>query len=112
MANNINIKERVISLYPILAVNFVGTLGFSIVLPFLIFLVSRFGGNAVIYGITGATYSAFQLIGAPILGKWSDIYGRKKILLLSQLGTLISWFVFLIALYLPRHNLVNVDSSL
>ena len=78
MANNINVKERLISLYPILAVNFVGTLGFSIVLPFLIFLVTRFGGNAVIYGIMGATYSAFQLIGAPILGKWSDIYGRKK----------------------------------
>ncbi|MCZ6702079.1 MAG: MFS transporter [Ignavibacteria bacterium] len=112
MANNKNIKERVISLYPILAVNFVGTLGFSIVLPFLIFLVTRFGGNAVIYGIMGATYSAFQLIGAPILGKWSDIYGRKKILLLSQLGTLISWFIFLIALYLPRYNLMNMDSSL
>ena len=101
-----------VSLYPILAVNFVGTLGFSIVLPFLIFLVTKFGGNAVIYGIVGATYSASQLIGAPILGRWSDIYGRRKILLLSQLGTLVSWFIFLAALYLPLDEFVKVDSAL
>ena len=31
--------ERV-PIYPILAVNFVGTLGFSIILPFLVFLVT------------------------------------------------------------------------
>ncbi|UCH65947.1 MAG: MFS transporter [Ignavibacterium sp.] len=101
-----------VSLYPILAVNFVGTLGFSIVLPFLIFLVTRFGGNAVVYGIMGATYSAFQLVGAPILGRWSDIYGRRKILLLSQLGTLLSWFIFLAALYLPLDEFLKVDSAL
>jgi MFS transporter, DHA1 family, tetracycline resistance protein len=34
------------SLFPILLVNFVGTLGFSIVLPFLVFLVMKFGGDA------------------------------------------------------------------
>ena len=105
-------KASQVSLYPIFAVNFVGTLGFSIVLPFLIFLVTRLGGNAVIYGIVGATYSAFQFIGAPILGRWSDIYGRRKILLLSQLGTLVSWFIFLVALYLPLDELLKVDSAL
>ncbi len=66
------------SLLPILSVNFVGTLGFSIVLPFLVFLVIKWGGNALIYGLLGATYSAFQLIGAPILGRWSDRYGRRN----------------------------------
>ena len=99
------------SLYPILAVTFVGTLGFSIVLPFLVFLVTRLGGNAVIYGVVGATYSVFQLIGAPILGRWSDRVGRKKVLLLSQLGTLASWGIFLFALTLPVRSLVAVDSA-
>jgi MFS family permease len=101
-----------ISIYPILMVNFVGTLGFSIVLPFLVFLVTRYGGNAFIYGVMGATYSVFQLVGAPILGRWSDLYGRKRILLLSQLGTLFSWIIFLIALYLPQINILMVDSRL
>ena len=49
-----------VSLVPILSVNFVGSLGFSIVLPFLVFLVTRWGGNALIYGVMGATYSLFQ----------------------------------------------------
>ncbi len=93
--------KEVTQLYPILLVNFIGTLGFSIVLPFLVFLVRDFGGNAIIYGVLGATYSAFQLIGAPLLGKWSDVYGRKKVLLLSNAGTLVGWILFFIALLLP-----------
>lgn len=88
-----------------------GALGFSIVLPFLIFLVTRMGGNALVYGVMGATYSFFQLIGAPILGRWSDRFGRRRVLLLSQLGTLMSWGIFLAALYLPVTPLVAVDSS-
>ncbi len=104
--------KKAIPLYPILLVNFIGTLGFSIVLPFLVTLVLKFGGNAVVYGVMGATYSAFQLVGAPILGRWSDVYGRRRILLLSQAGTLASWVVFLAALYLPATALANVNSTM
>jgi DHA1 family tetracycline resistance protein-like MFS transporter len=98
------------SLFPILLVNFVGTLGFSIVLPFLVFVVMKFGGNAIVYGLLAATYPAFQLIGSPILGKWSDTYGRKKILLLSNVGTSIGWLLFLFALFLPS-NSFNIHIS-
>lgn len=89
--------SRMPSILPILSVNFVGTLGFSIVVPFMVFLVTDWGGNALVYGLIASTYSAFQLIGAPILGRWSDQIGRRKVLLVSQLGTLVSWIVFLIA---------------
>jgi MFS transporter, DHA1 family, tetracycline resistance protein len=99
-------------LFPLLLINFIGTLGFSIVLPFLVFLVKDFGGNAVIFGILYATYPAFQLIGAPILGRWSDNYGRKKILLLSNAGTLTGWIFFLVALFLPKENIFSVNSVL
>lgn len=101
-----------ISLLPILSVNFIGTLGFSIVLPFLVFLVNRLGGNAFIYGLASSMYPAFQLIGAPILGRWSDIYGRKRVLLLSQLGTLLSWIIFLGVLFLPVVSLFKIDSRI
>ena len=91
--------------------NFVGTLGFSIVVPFLVFLVTKWGGNALVYGLMGATYSAFQLVGAPILGRWSDRFGRRRILLLSQLGTLVSWLVFLFAFFVPVRIITDVDST-
>jgi MFS family permease len=99
-----------VSLFPILLVNFIGTLGYSIILPFLIILVIRFGGGELMYGIMGATYSFFQLIGAPILGNWSDRYGRKKILLLSQAGTFLAWVLFIIALLIPEIELINMNT--
>jgi len=103
-------SEKPTGLFPIFLVNFVGTLGFSIVLPFLVFLVMKFGGNSIVYGLLAATYPAFQLIGAPILGSWSDIYGRKKILLLSNAGTAIGWILFLFALILPFGQSFNINS--
>lgn len=99
------------TIFPILLVNFIGSMGFSIVLPFLIVLVIKMGGNELVYGVLGATYSFFQLIGAPILGRWSDKFGRRKILLLSQGGTLVAWMLFFIALILPNTILFEVDSS-
>src|SRR5215217_9397452 len=106
-----NINKQ-IPLYPLLLINFIGTLGFSIVLPFLVFLVIDFGGNAIVYGILAAMYPAFQLIGAPILGRWSDIYGRKKVLLISHGGTLVGWIIFLFAFFLPDENLFSINSLL
>lgn len=89
-----------------------GTLGFSIVMPFLVFLVTQFGGNAIIYGIIGAVYPFFQLFGAPILGKWSDIYGRKKILFLSQVGTIAGWLIFLASAVVPLTVLFSFHTAL
>jgi len=94
----------------VLLVHFIGTLGFSIVLPFLVFVVVRLGGNALVYGVVGAAYPALQMIGAPILGRWSDRRGRRRILLLSQAGTLLSWVLFVIALALPAVEIATVDS--
>lgn len=104
--------EKQTSIFPILLVNFTGTLGFSIVLPFLVFLVMDFGGNAIVFGILSAMYPTFQLIGAPVLGRWSDIYGRKKILIVSNVGTFVGWLLFLLSLFLPISKLFDVNFTL
>ena len=102
--------KQVPSIAPLLAVNFVGTLGFSIVTPFLVVLVTQWGGNAVVYGILAATYSFFQLFGAPVLGKMSDRIGRRRVLLLSQAGTLLSWVIFLFAFAAPGTVLLGLQN--
>ncbi|MDX1608852.1 MAG: MFS transporter [Halofilum sp. (in: g-proteobacteria)] len=86
---------------PILAIHFLGTLGFSLAIPFLVFIVTDLGGAAWTYGLLGATYSAFQFLGAPLLGRWSDRAGRRPVLVASQVGTLTAWLLFLVALSLP-----------
>ncbi|MGB9928358.1 MAG: MFS transporter [Methanosarcina sp.] len=100
------------ALFPLYLVTFISALSFGVIFTFLVYLVEDYGGNAVVYGILASTYSIFQLIGSFILGRWSDLYGRKKILLLSQIGTLISWIIFLIALFLPIIPLMQIKSDL
>ena len=100
-----------VPLGPVLLVNFIGTMGFTIVIPFLVFLVTRYGGDAFVYGLVAATYPFFQFLGSPVLGRWSDRYGRRRILLLSQAGTLVSWLVFAVALFLPPIDLFSVDNE-
>jgi len=102
--------NKQVSIFPLLLSNFIGTMGFSIVLPFLVFLVIDFGGNSLVYGILAAIYPAFQLVGAPLLGRWSDTIGRKKVLLISNGGTFVGWVVFLIALFVPVWNIYSVNS--
>src|SRR3954468_23970763 len=95
------------ALTAMLAVNFVDTLGFSLVLPFMVFVVTRLGGNAFIYGLVSATYPACALLSAPVLGRWSDRYGRKRVLLLCEVGTVLGWVVLAVALSLPANPLAS-----
>lgn len=97
-------------LVPLYLVSLIGALGFSIVLPFLVYLIEEFGGNAFVYGLVGATYPAFQFVGAPVLGRWSDRMGRRRVLFISQLGTVGSWVLFGLALLLPTTELTDVSA--
>lgn len=96
---------------PILAIHFLGTLGFSLAIPFLVFIVTDLGGASWTYGLLGATYSALQLLGAPLLGRWSDRTGRRPVLVASQVGTLAAWLLFLFALSLPVISIAEVAGA-
>jgi len=89
-------------LIPAYLLTFVNVLGFSILMPVLPFVVESYGAPKWVYGLLITLYSAFQFLGAPYLGAMSDGLGRKPVLLISQGGTLLSWFVFLFALSLPE----------
>lgn len=89
-------------LIPILFLSFMNTIGFSILIPVLPFLVERYGGGPILYGVLLSLYPVFQFIGSPVLGALSDTYGRKPILLISHGGTFFGWLLFVGALHLPN----------
>ncbi|MEO1438087.1 MAG: MFS transporter [Bacteroidota bacterium] len=97
--------------FPLLLVNFIGALGYSIILPFLVYLVLDFGGNEILYGLMAATYPLFQMFGAPMLGSWSDRIGRKKVLMISQAGTLLSWLIFIVAFLVPVETVFSFSTA-
>src|SRR5512147_2356228 len=78
---------------PIVVIVFVDLLGLSIIIPLMPLFAARFGATPLIIGILQATYPLMQFIGAPILGRLSDRFGRKPILLASQLGTLAGFIL-------------------
>ena len=66
-------------------------LAFGIIAPVLPNLIIQFeSGNisqaATITGIFGFAWAAMQFIFSPILGAWSDRFGRRPIILISCLG--------------------------
>lgn len=83
-------NKKLITLFIIV---FVDLLGFSIILPLLPFYAETFNATPTQIGLLVASYAAAQLIGAPLLGRLSDRYGRKPVLLISLTGTFIGFLI-------------------
>ena len=92
---------------PVLVIVLIDLMGLSIIVPLLPLFAARFGATPFVVGILQATYPMMQFLGAPVLGRLSDRFGRKPILLVSQLGTfagfvLLGFANFLWLLFLSR----------
>lgn len=82
------------SLFSILLVVFIDLLGFSLILPLLPYYAETFNATKFQTGLLIAVYALMQLIGAPILGRLSDRFGRRPILLVSIFGTFLGFVLF------------------
>jgi DHA1 family tetracycline resistance protein-like MFS transporter len=89
------------SLLTIFLVVFIDLLGFGIILPLLPYIAEKYLASPFQIGMLTATYSFFQLIASPILGRLSDRYGRKKLLIISQLGSAVGYLILGLAGNLP-----------
>lgn len=81
----------------IILVVFIDLLGFSLILPLLPYYAETFHANAFVTGLLVASYAVAQLIGAPLLGRMSDRYGRRPILLASIFGTFLGFILLGVA---------------
>jgi DHA1 family tetracycline resistance protein-like MFS transporter len=87
-------------LLPVFLVVFVDLLGFGLILPLLPYYADAYGATPIVVGLLTASYAAAQLIGAPVLGRLSDRYGRRPILLVSIFGTLVGFVMLGVAEWL------------
>jgi DHA1 family tetracycline resistance protein-like MFS transporter len=76
---------------------FVNLIGFGIIIPLLPFYAETFGASPLVIGLLFAVFSLCQLVAAPVLGDWSDRYGRRPILIASLLGTVASFVMLAVA---------------
>lgn len=74
---------------------FIDLLGFGIVIPVLPFYAegTQFNATPRTVGLLFASYSIMQLLFSPVLGRLSDKYGRRPVLLISIIGTGIGFLI-------------------
>ncbi len=80
-------------LFPIFVIVLIDLLGLTIIIPLMPLYATSFGADAWTIGLVGAAYPVMQFLGAPVLGRLSDRYGRKPILVISQIGTFIGFVI-------------------
>jgi len=76
---------------------FISLVGFGIIIPLLPFYATTFGASPTMIGLLFASFSAAQLVAAPVLGDWSDRFGRRPVLLFSLFGTVVSFVMLALA---------------
>jgi MFS family permease len=71
----------------------INSIGYGIIIPLLYSYSLRFGLNDFQNGMLFAIFSLCQLLSTPIIGRLSDKYGRKPLLVASLTGTALSFFM-------------------
>jgi DHA1 family tetracycline resistance protein-like MFS transporter len=85
-------------LVTILAIVFAQLLGASMILPVLtLYAINQLGMPKETAPLLQAAFFISQFVAAPFLGRWSDRYGRVPVLLVSQIGTVISYLMIAFA---------------
>ena len=86
--------------------------GFGIVIPVLPLYAERFHATPIEIGWLTGIYSGMQIIFTPILGKLSDRFGRRPVLLVSISGTAIGFVLMGMAHALPLLFVARILSGI
>jgi MFS family permease len=73
---------------------FLDMVGALMIIPLLPFYAKRFGASDFAVMVLIASFSAMQLVSAPLWGRVSDRYGRKPALLFGLGASMIAYTVF------------------
>jgi DHA1 family tetracycline resistance protein-like MFS transporter len=91
------VKSKKSPLIVIFTTVFLDLIGFGIIIPLVGIYGRDYGANTYELAILGSIYSIMQFVFSPIWGRLSDKHGRRPILLMSLLGSVISYYLFAFA---------------
>jgi len=77
-------------LITILLIAFVDLISFGLIIPLQAVYAQRVGASGSTLGLLIGSYALMQLVFNPILGHWSDRVGRRRVLLISVGGSVLS----------------------
>ncbi len=84
-------------LWIIVGIVLMNGIGMTVVFPLLPFLLGKYlPASQIVVGMSAlaSVFAACTFFAAPIFGALSDRYGRKKILIISLLGSVIGYILF------------------
>eukprot|EP01113_Clastostelium_recurvatum_P003514 TRINITY_DN11532_c0_g1_i1.p1 TRINITY_DN11532_c0_g1~~TRINITY_DN11532_c0_g1_i1.p1 ORF type:complete len:123 (+),score=21.16 TRINITY_DN11532_c0_g1_i1:25-369(+) len=70
---------------------FLDQLAVGIIIPMLPYYMQAISDDPAFYGFIESSYGLLQLMSSPLVGRMSDRWGRRNMLLLSFLGCIFSW---------------------
>jgi MFS family permease len=82
-----------VSLLPLFLIVLVDVFGLALVIPLLAIYAETFHASALQATLLVSVYAACQLVSGPVIGHLSDRTGRKRMLLISQIGTCVGFLV-------------------
>lgn len=104
-------------LVPLLLIIFIDSFGYGLVIPVLLRILTESGQSYlsfstsdslrnVLFGLGVALSPCAYILAAPIMGMWSDRWGRKKTLLISLFASLLGFLLPILAVGLKSFILV------
>jgi MFS transporter, DHA1 family, tetracycline resistance protein len=81
------------ALSAIFLIVFMDLMGFGIIIPLLPLYAAQYKATALDIGLLFSIYSGCQFVASPILGAISDRYGRRPVLIFSQLGSSLGYLL-------------------
>lgn len=95
------------AMFVVFFVVFIDLLGFGIVLPLMPRLAVEYMGEftkgqiGLTIGLLYSSFSLMQFVFSPLWGRWSDRVGRRPVIIISLIGSVVCYALFGFACTLP-----------
>jgi MFS transporter, DHA1 family, tetracycline resistance protein len=86
-------RSQAALLLPVFLVVLTDVFGLTLVIPLMAIYAEHLGATPLQATLLVSTFSICQLFAGPLLGAWSDRFGRKPVLLISQFGTMLGFLL-------------------